>query len=176
MIAEGRDFTEIYAARGVPASPFPAERMLKVLDGLKAMDAGMRRAAVTAMDAADDAWTVEDVAADASAKAKALQDEKAHLQDQAASTLERCNAAAKARDEKRDADVAEIRKQIQQLEELVAREITTAAQNSAALVAEGRAAQDTAIRETARIDVEIRRMLEIPLSILPAAESAAPAA
>ena len=59
-IAEQRPFDEIYAEQSVAAAAFTAEKLLKILDGLAALDPAARIAAVRALDAADDAWTVDD--------------------------------------------------------------------------------------------------------------------
>src|SRR5688572_15491440 len=49
-VGEGRELSSIYAEMSVPPSPFPAEKLLKLLDGLRAMDPHTRKAAVLAMD------------------------------------------------------------------------------------------------------------------------------
>ena len=67
---EGHAFEDIFAAAGVPVSPYPAEKLLRLLDGLRAMDAGTRKMAVLAMDAADDNWQISDCLSDADLKAK----------------------------------------------------------------------------------------------------------
>jgi hypothetical protein len=72
--AAGRHaFADIFAAAGVPDSPYPAEKLLRLLDGLRAMDAGTRKAAVLAMDAADDNWQIGDCLRDADLKISALE-------------------------------------------------------------------------------------------------------
>ena len=83
-IEESRSFEVLYAERGVPASPFPAEKLLKLIDGLRAMEPAVRKAAVLAMDSADENWTIDDAALDASRKIRALNDTKALLAQQAA--------------------------------------------------------------------------------------------
>jgi hypothetical protein len=76
---EGIALADIFAAAGVPDSPYPAEKLLRLLDGLRAMDAGTRKAAVLAMDAADDNWQIGDCIADADRKISALDAYKQQL-------------------------------------------------------------------------------------------------
>lgn len=124
---------EVYAAAGVPVSPYPSEKLLRVLDGLKAMDQGTQKAAVAAMDAADDAWTIEDPIRDAEYKVQAL---AAHanglrvgVEQAEAKTMDQI-AGVKAAEEEL---VADIRKQIADLEGLMSREIARSVQEQADL-------------------------------------------
>ena len=59
-VIEGRSFDDIFASANLPISPYPAERLLRLLDGLREMDEPTRKAAVRAMDGADDSWTMAD--------------------------------------------------------------------------------------------------------------------
>ena len=63
---------EIYANGRIAPSLYPAERLLRLVDGLSAMDEATRLMAIKAMDAADESWSIEDPLADAAAKVKAL--------------------------------------------------------------------------------------------------------
>ena len=45
---KNRPFEEIYAIAGLPAAPFSAEKLLRLLEGLRTMDAVTRKAAVLA--------------------------------------------------------------------------------------------------------------------------------
>ena len=78
-IDKERGFDAIFGAAGVAPVPFPAEKLLRLLDGLRAMDATTRKMAVLAMDAADDNWDVVDCVADAQRKIAALEGYKHHL-------------------------------------------------------------------------------------------------
>ena len=62
------DAEAVYAQAGVPPSVYPAERLLRLVDGLSAMDPATRLMAIQAMDAADESWTMADPVADAAAK------------------------------------------------------------------------------------------------------------
>ncbi len=72
-IEEGKALDEIFALANIPPAAFSAEKLLRLLDGLRAMDATTRRAAVLAMDAADDNWTIADPVTDAQRKTAALE-------------------------------------------------------------------------------------------------------
>jgi len=136
------DLDSIYAQAGIAPAQYPAERLLRLIDGLSAMDEATRLMAIKAMDAADESWTIADPLSDASAKVAALsaysdevrlkiQQIEAHTQTQLNSTL--------ARQEK---VVGDIRKQIAELEALAARELSRAEQETAAQQASLQAARD----------------------------------
>lgn len=79
-VSEGRPFDEIYLEAGVPTAPYSAEKLIRLLEGLRAMDPATRKGAVVAMDSADDEWTLADVVLDAQRKIQALDNAKADLQ------------------------------------------------------------------------------------------------
>jgi hypothetical protein len=159
---ENHSFADIFAAAGVPDSPYPAEKLLRLLDGLRAMDAGTRKAAVLAMDAADDNWQMGDCLRDAELKIAALEDHKrelsAQLQQRERQSAEVVNQIRSVLDEA----TAAIRKQIAELEQLLEREVTRAAQEATSVEAGLRAARESAASESRRMDVEIERLREIP--------------
>jgi hypothetical protein len=173
-IEESRSFEVLYAERGVPASPFPAEKLLKLVDGLRAMDPAVRKAAVLAMDAADDNWTIDDAALDASRKIKALNETKALLMQQAASQAAHAQEKLQAREQRQAEALAAIRQQIGDLESLMQREVEKATAEKAGLSAEVKSAQEASLRESARLDLEIARLQEVlntfvPPAVLPGA-------
>ncbi|TLD44674.1 MAG: hypothetical protein FAZ92_03093 [Accumulibacter sp.] len=165
----GLSFADIFAAAAVPPSPYPAEKLLRLLDGLRAMDAVTRRAAVLAMDAADDNWQIDDCLRDAELKIAALEEHKSRL---AAQMESRERQSAEIVDQIRltlDEATAAIRQQISELEQLREREVTRAAQETTSVEAGLRAARESVARETRRIDGEIERLREIPNSFRPPA-------
>lgn len=168
-IEESRSFDVLYAERGVPPSPFPAEKLLKLLDGLRAMDPPVRKAAVLAMDAADDNWTIEDAALDAHRKIKALNDTKALLSQQASSQAAHAQERLKSREQRQADALAAIRQQIGDLEALMQREVEKATAERAAMGAEVKSAQEASTREAARLDVEIARLQEVLDTFVPPA-------
>ena len=160
-IEEQRSFETIYGALEVPVSPFPAEKMLRLLDGLKAMDLNTRTTAVRAMDAADDAWTVEDAVLDAQRKVRALQDAKARLAQQAESAQAHAAEQMRQREEKHQQSVGAVRQQIADLEKLLEREVEKAAADKNEITGKARSAQEACARETRRLDTELARLQEI---------------
>ena len=160
-IAEGRPFDDYYGDGGVGPGPYPAEKLLKVLDGLRQMDVHTRKAAVTAMDAADDGWSIADVVLDAQRKQRVLEDTKVQLAHQA--------DAVRAEVEQRKAQMTEylkkatetIQEKIRQLEAQLAQEAATISTQRVELDARAAAAAEACHRETRRLQGEIDRLSEI---------------
>lgn len=162
QVPEGKSLEDIFALAAVPPSPYPAERLMRLLDGLRAMDSGTRKMAVQAMDAADDAWTIADPVSDAHSKIAALDAYKRSLSAQLAQAE---TSTAQGIEDIRGAlerATAEIRAQMAQLEQLLQREMSKAAEDTARLEAELRATREAAAREALRMDKEIERLGEIP--------------
>ena len=157
-IQEQRAFEDIYAAGSVAPSPFPAEKLLKIFEGLAALEPSARKAAVTALDAADDAWTVDDALLDAERKVKALDLARRQIEEQARVALDEARAAVEAREQKQQDAVSRIRQQIADLEGLLEREVTRATEEKAALHDAARAAKDACTRECTRLDAEAHRL------------------
>jgi chromosome segregation ATPase len=124
---------QIYAAASVPSCAYPAERLLRLLEGLKAMDEGLRRQTIQAIDSADDSWTIEDPKRDAAAKVAALERHAASLRAGLAQAEKDTQERLQALIQRQEGTVAEIRRQIADLEGLLAREIARGAQEQAAL-------------------------------------------
>ena len=122
---------EIYSNAGIAPALYPAERLLRLVDGLAAMDPATRLMAIQAMDAADESWTIADPLRDATAKLEALaahgEQLKPDLQQIEQQTQGRLDAVAARQDQV----VGDIRKQIAELEALVERELARAAQETA---------------------------------------------
>ena len=152
------NFDDIYAQAGVGVSAYPAERLLRLLDGLSAMDQATRLMAIKAMDAADESWTIDDPLADAAAKVQALSQYagwlQLRLQKVEQETQGRLNDVA-ARQEK---VVGDIRKQIAELEALASREMARAAQDTAEHEGSLRAARDQAATDLAQLNQTSQRL------------------
>ena len=153
---------EVYAAASVTRSPYPAERLLRLLDGLKAMDEGTRRQAIQAMDAADDTWTIADPIRDASAKVAALESHasamRANLAQQERETRDEM---ARLR-QKHEGAVADIKRQVADLEALMSREIERGAQEAARMEAALKTEVDATTRELgllSRVVAEFRTLI-----------------
>lgn len=157
-----REFENIYAGAAIPASPYPAEKMLRLLDGLKSMDIASRKMAVQAMDSADDSWTVDDAILDAQRKIQILNGEKNRIAEQAQQIVVRNQDAAQARDEQQRSKVDALRAQIAELERMVSEEISSASTDKAAFMTTGENARQAALREATRLDAEIARLGSVP--------------
>jgi len=160
-IQENLPLEKIYADANVPASPFPAERLLKVLSGLRAMDIGTRKAAILAMDDADDSWKIEDVLLDAGYKIKALQARKQYLAAQVAAADAAAKGEIQQRERKQQEAVAAIRQQITEMQAMMEREVANATRDKNESAARAAAAQQSCSRETARLDAEVTRLQEV---------------
>ncbi len=145
------DLDTIYAKAGVVASAYPAERLLRLLDGLSAMDDATRLMAIRAMDAADESWTIDDPLADAAAKVTALAQRaeqlQLHQQQLERDTQSRLSEVS-VRQEK---VVGDIRKQIAELDALANREIARSAQENAAQEASLQVATERTTQELAEL-------------------------
>jgi hypothetical protein len=155
---EARSFESIFAEAAIPASPFPAEKMLRLLDGLKTMDLASRKMAVEAMDAADDSWTVDDAVLDAQRKILALTSEKDRINTQTQQLVAQNQQLAQAREEQQRSKVEALRLEIAELERAMATEIASTSADKATLMAAGENAKLAAQREATRLNTEIERM------------------
>lgn len=70
-IREPIKIEEVFSQANLPQVKFPAEKLLKMLDGMSSLTAETQRISVQAMAAAGD-WTVDEVVADAAAKLKII--------------------------------------------------------------------------------------------------------
>lgn len=161
-ILEGRPFEDIYGTNGVPASPYPAEKLLAFIAGLATMPLPQIQMVVSAMDAADTSWTIADPVHDAEAKITVLQSEKTRI----TATVQQVEAQGKAEAEALDTGLAntstDIRQQIEalqvKLQEEIAR-VTSAKTDSDNRI---RAAREAGSRESLRLDAEVSRLNTIP--------------
>jgi len=160
-ILENRPIEDIYAVAGLPQSPFPAEKLLRLLEGLRTMDAATRKAAVQAMDAADDNWQISDCVDDAKRKVDTLNSYKQLLDAQLQAAEQQSVTQVEEIRSGLEKSTSEIRKQISELEKLLEREISKSAQQTTAIEAGVRAARETVGRESRRIGTEIERLGEI---------------
>jgi hypothetical protein len=160
-VEEQRSFEALYHEQAVPPSPFPAEKLLKLLDGLRAMEPAVRKAAIQAMDAADDAWTVDDAVLDAQRKIGALQQAQTYLAQQTASAQAHAQEQLQQRDQQHEAAVEAVKRQIAELEALRQREVEKAAADRAAIQSAAKAVEEAALRETARLEGELTRLRQI---------------
>ncbi len=161
-VEPGLSFEDIFRQASIPASPFPAERLLRLLDGLRAMDETTRKAAIRAMDEADENWTIDDPVLDAQRKIAALEAFRQGLDAEVRAKQEKMAAEIAALNARQEQTSAEIRRQISELEKLLEREMRKTMEEVASLESEHRALQSIVGRESTRIQEEIARLQQIP--------------
>jgi len=160
-VPTGGDFADIYAAAGVPPSPYSAEMLLKVAEGLRAMPLDQARAAVHAMDGADDRWTVGDVLLDADRKIDALNGVQQAVVTSQQQAEQRYDAVVQSLDSQLAATQTEIRKQIEELQALFTEAGETAAVEKATALSELEATRNSAQAEASRLQVEVDRLRQV---------------
>ncbi len=166
-LVEGRPFESLYFDAGVPTSPYPVERLLKLLEGLHAMDPSTRATVVAALDAADDTWTIADPVLDAQRKIDALGGAKSTLAEALGSVEVQGASQAEAQERYLADATTEIRRQIAELQAMLEREIATVTAHKADIDTNVRAAREAYAREAARLDAEIGRLEVIPKTFTP---------
>lgn len=152
LLPEGTALDAIYAEATVPATAFPIERLAKLVEGLNQLDATTKKTAVTAMDAADDAWQLDDVINDGRVKIAALKGHVATivaLDQEIGAEVDRRIAASQ---DKKKVAIESIEAQIKELEAQREAAISEAASEQASLRAQRQAAAEAGERETRRIN------------------------
>jgi hypothetical protein len=157
-ITDDRPLPAIYAEAEIPESPFPAEKLLKMLDGLAAMEPAVRKAAVIAMDNADDTWTVHDALLDAKRKVDALDGARRRLDQALASAEQQAAADVEAQDQFAAQATEAIRAQIAELEATLAAELQQVGDQKAQIRARLEAARAARSSQVARFEGEIERL------------------
>ena len=157
----GLPFEEIYARLGVPRSPYTAEMLLRVVEGLKALPAAQALAAVEAMDAADDRWSVGDVLGDADRKVMALSSMRDEMKNAIAQAEQLHAAQTQAIDTSLQATEDEISKQIAELEALRKEARETGATERAAALSDLEATRQACATEADRLDGEVKRLGQV---------------
>lgn len=160
-VEEGLSFADIYARQGLAEAAFPVERLQKLVDGLRTLDPTTRRAAITAMDVADETWSMDQVLADADAKIDALRGHQRHLQAGADALVQAHRERIAALESSRDTRVAELRRQIAALEAQVQDAIGATAADVARLLSESESNKAALQRETQRLDAQIAGLQEL---------------
>ncbi len=161
-IAEGRPFEDYYRSHTVPEAPYSAEKLLRVLDGLKAMPSATRKAAVIAMDAADDEWKIADAVLDAQRKARVLALVQKNVTHQVEQIIETAATEKATRDSYLAEATAQIQKKIQDLETMLQQETQQITKQKAEIDARVSAAREASAREVERLRLESDRLAELP--------------
>lgn len=132
-VPDGQSLDQVYAAANVPPCHYPAERLLRLVAGLNAMDEAMRRQTIHAIDAADESWTIDVPLGDAAAKVNAIEQHASGLRAGLGQAEQQAQAELTALRQRQESAVAEVKRQISDLEALLTREVTRGAQESAAI-------------------------------------------
>ena len=163
-VVENVELDQLYASSGIPESPFPAEKLAKVLDGLRQLDPATRKAAVLAMDAADEEWTIQDPLLDAQRKIGALQNARKRL-DATATQAEAKAETDLAEQEQYKTQASEtIRAQIADLEKMLEDELNKVAEAKATIHARLQETRAACTRESARYEAEIDRLASLTVT------------
>lgn len=169
-VEEGLTFVDIYGRQGVVEAQFPVERLLKLVDGLRALDPTTRRAAITAMDVADETWSMDDVLADADAKMAALRGHQRQMQGAADGVVQANRERVAALESSRDGRLTELRQQIAALEAQIQDAVGSTAADVAKLQSESESNKAALLRETQRIDAHILNLEELVAQFRPPAK------
>lgn len=164
VVAEQKDFADLYREANVPVVAYTAEKLLKLMAGLESMPMEVRKQAVRAMDEADDSWTVDDSVLDAQRKVKALAIAKQKIAQQVASALQNADREIAAIQAEEQDKSAQVRKQIAELTALLDRGVARAAQQMADVRAAAKTNQEAGDRESARLDAEMNRLGQIVIT------------
>ena len=166
-VEEGLSFIEIYGRQNVADASFPVERLLKLVEGLRALDPTTRRSAIMAMDVADETWSMDQVLADADAKLAALRDHQRQMQGAADALVQANRERIAALDSSRDGRVGELRQQIVALETQIHDAIGTTAADVAKLQSESESNKAALLRENQRIDAHSLNLKELVAQFRP---------
>ncbi len=164
VVAEQKDFADLYREASVPVVAYSAEKLLKLMGGLESMPMEVRKQAIKAMDDADETWTVDDSVLDAQRKVKALAIAKQKIAQQVASALQNADREIAAIQAEEQDKSAQVRKQIAELTALLDRGVARAAQQTADVRAAARTNQEAGERESARLDAEMNRLGQIVIT------------
>lgn len=170
-IEEGLDFADIYARQGVAVAPFPVERLMKLVDGLRTLDPTTRRAAITAMDVADETWSMDHVLGDADAKVLALRGHQQALKAIAENIAQSNRERIATLETDRDGAVSALREQIAALEAQIQDAVGSTAAEVAKLQSQSESAKAALQRETLRIDATILNLEELVAQFRPGAKA-----
>jgi len=163
-VAADVPLAELYTRLGVETSPYPAEKLLTILDAMKALDPAARKAAVLAMDAAEPTWTIGDPLLDAQRKAEALRTAQSELDATIQAAEAKATADLASQDEYKDQASTEIRKQIADLEALLAQELQNVADAKAEINVRLAETRNICTNERARYEAEIDRLKSLHIT------------
>jgi DNA anti-recombination protein RmuC len=148
----------IYQQAGVASCAYPAERLMRLIDGLKAMDEPTRLRTIQAIDEADESWTIQDPIKDANAKAEAIRVHSKAIHASLATSEQETQALLMEIRQRQEKSTTEIRQQIAELESLLTREIARGAQETALLESSLQSKKELVNRELANLSRTAREL------------------
>ncbi|HJN77347.1 MAG TPA: hypothetical protein QGF58_25705 [Myxococcota bacterium] len=157
-VQSGVPLDQVYDRLGVTGSPYPAEKLLTILDAMKALDPAARKAAILAMDTAEPTWTISDPLLDADRKMEALRTAQAELDATVAEAETKAADDLSSQDQYKEKASTEIRKQIADLEALLAQELQDVADAKAQVNVRLAETRNICTQERARYEAEIDRL------------------
>lgn len=161
VIPEGLDIADIYADANVGTSPYPYEKFVKLIDGLAALDDTAKKAALAAMDAADDTWTVGDISNDLAVKRAALVQYQRDIEATVVDLEGKATAAIADTKTLSDERVAAMRAQIAELEQNIQNEFQATGKTIGELHAQLAANKSAGERESQRIGAVVFKMTTV---------------
>jgi chromosome segregation ATPase len=166
VLPEGLSIELIYQAASVPSSNYTVERLAKLIDGLKQLDATTQRAAILAMDSADDTWSIEDILQDARKKVDALRAYSNQTASKVARIRENIEKDVQRMASEKNQSIANIQAQIAELQQLMESTISQHAAETAKLNSQALSAQQAVDREQQRMSEQIEKIntLVLPFS------------
>lgn len=167
VIPEGLDVSDIYGDAGVVSSIYPYEKFVKLVDALAALDDSAKKAALAAMDAADDLWTAGDIASDLSNKRTALVQYQRDIEATVVNLEVKANETIATTKSQSDTRVADMRAQISALEHSIQGEFQATGQTIGELHAQLAANKSAGEREGQRIGAVVFRMTTIEKTYFP---------
>jgi hypothetical protein len=151
VVPEGVAIDQIFQEANVPESSFPIERLQKLIDGLRQLDPTTQKAAVLAMDAADDTWTIDGVLKDAQAKTDALHAYADRVAAKAAQIQQSVERDIAGMTSAKDSAIADIQAQIADLQRKLEATASQHATDISGLASKRTNAQQAADRERQRV-------------------------
>jgi chromosome segregation ATPase len=158
VLPEGMSIELIYQAASVPSSNYTVERLGKLVEGLKQLDSATQRAAILAMDSADDTWSIEDILQDARKKVDALQAYSNQTASKVTRIRENIQNDVQRLAAEKDQSIANIQTQIAELQRLLESTISQHAAETAKLNSQALSAQQAVDREQQRMSEQIGKI------------------
>jgi hypothetical protein len=157
----GSPFPSLYSRARVAESPYSAEMLLKVAEGLRILPEAQARAAIAAMDAADDRWTTADVLLDAERKIRALSDVLSEVDGMARTAEEQFAAESSRVDGELGRIEDDVKAQTAELERIRAQARDEARSRKQQALDSLEGTRSACAQEAARLQGEVARLRQV---------------